>query len=368
MKKKHLEEKENLRLQQAELMALFAELSPDPIFRFDHTGKIILANNAAHKLFHRRNVLGENVKELLSFVSDIDIDNLITETRQITNTMIVDERYYQFILTGVAKFNMCHVYGRDITDLKKKETELKEALARAEEAKKIKENFLAQISHEIRSPLNAIEGYAEYLMDELKQEKREELVDIFRSIKNSSKRLYRTFDLLLNMSQVQTGRYDVRFEKVNIYALLKTLFIEFKSMAEEKKLAFSLVNKGDENPIAYVDHYSIVQVFANLIDNAIKFTNEGEVEIIISQEDSNVCVDIRDTGIGISENYLKNIYTPFSQEQTGYTRAYDGTGLGLALVKSFLDLNRARIKVQTQVNKGTTFRVVLNGEKKWKTQ
>jgi len=349
-------------------MAMFAELSPDPILRFDHTGKIILANNAAHKLFHRRNVLGANVRDMLPFVSDIDIDNLISETRQVSNTVMLEGRYYQFIVTGVNKFNICHLYGRDITDLKKKETELREALIRADEAKKIKENFLAQISHEIRSPLNAIEGYAEYLADELKADKREDIAEIFRSIKNSSKRLYRTFDLLLNMSQVQTGRYDVRFEKVNIYTLLKTLFIEFRSMAEEKNLAFTLVNKGDENPNAYVDHYSIVQVFTNLIDNAIKYTKEGEVEIIISQEDSNVIVDIRDTGIGISENYLKNLYTPFSQEQTGYTRAYDGTGLGLALVKSFLDLNRARIKVQTEVNKGTTFTVVLNGEKRWKMQ
>ncbi len=349
-------------------MALFAELSPDPIFRFDHTGRIILANNSAHKIFHKKNVLGSSVQNLLSFVSDIDIENLISESRQISNTLQLDDHYYQFILTGVPKFSVCHVYGRDISDLKKKESELKEALVRAEEAKRIKENFLAQISHEIRSPLNAIEGYAEYLMDELKPEMSDELAEIFRSIKNSSKRLYRTFDLLLNMSQVQTGRYDVRFEKVNIYALLKTLFVEFKSMAEEKKIAFSLNNKVDDSPIAYVDHYSIVQVFVNLIDNAIKYTQDGDIEIIIYKEGSQIYVDIKDSGIGISDNYLKNLFTPFSQEQTGYSRSYDGTGLGLALVKSFLDLNRAKIKVKTQVNKGSTFTVVLNGEKRWVTQ
>ena len=155
----------------------------------------------------------------------------------ISFTTPLDNKYFQFIIDGVKKFNVCQVYGRDITELKNTERDLKEALIRAEDAKRLKEFFLAQISHEIRSPLNVIVGYSDLLADELRDEKKPEFGNILRSMKNNSKRLYRTFDLLLNMSQLQTGKYDARFEKVDLYSLLKTLQNEFASMAEEKTSA-----------------------------------------------------------------------------------------------------------------------------------
>lgn len=364
MRKKHLQEQENLRLQQAELMALFSELSPDPIFRFDLNGKVVLANNSAHKIFPTRVLVGEQVDVLLPFMKTFDIQDIITNGKTVNYTTLLIDSYFQFLISGVPKFGVCQVYGRDITDLKIKERELKNALARAEEAKKLKEQFLAQISHEIRSPLNVIVGYSDLLKHELR-EGHEEYDGILRSIKNNSKRLYRTFDLLLNMSQLQTSKYETRFEKVDLYSVIKTIYNEFQSYAEEKDLELNLINNIEGEALVTVDHYSIAQIFSNLVDNAIKYTDKGKIEMILYKESSSVCIDIKDSGIGISKEYLQKLFTPFSQEDMSYTRPFEGTGLGLALVKGFADLNRAKMRVNSMPNKGTTFTVIFNGENKW---
>ena len=365
MKKKHLEEEKNIRLEQAELMALFAELSPDPIFRFDVEGKIILANNSAHRIFPLRRLVGEDSKTVLPFLNSYDIKEIIGNEKVISFTTPLDNKYYQFIIDGVKKFNVCQVYGRDITEMKNTERDLKEALIRADDAKRLKEFFLAQISHEIRSPLNVIVGYSDLLADELRDEKKTEFGNILRSMKNNSKRLYRTFDLLLNMSQLQTGKYDARFEKVDLFSLLKTLQSEFKSMAEEKGLVIELTNSTNEDITVMVDHYSLAQIFINLLDNAIKYTIKGWIKINIFREGTNYCVDVSDSGKGMSKEYIDKLFVPFTQEEMGYTRRYEGTGLGLAMIKSFVDINKAKIKIRSEINHGSTFTVILNGDDKW---
>jgi signal transduction histidine kinase len=365
MKKKHLESEKNIRLEQAELMALFASLSPDPIFRFDENGVIILANNSAHKIFPEKNLVGEKAQATLPFINQFNIKDMIDNDKSHSQTVLLGDSYYQFIVEGVSKFKVCQIYGRNITDLKRTESELKEALVKAEESKRLKEFFLAQISHEIRSPLNVIVGYSDFLLEDLRDEKREELAPILRSVKNNSKRLYRTFDLLLNMSQIQTGRYDPRFEKVNLFALLSTIHSDFHSLAEEKNLELKLINTLSEDITVMVDHYSLSQVFVNLIDNAIKYTMEGSIEINIYASNHDVCIDIKDTGKGMSKEFINKLFLPFIQEEMGYTRRFEGTGLGLAIVKSFLDLNNAKIKVNSELNKGTKFTVILSGEIKW---
>lgn len=365
LRKKHLKEEENMRLQQAESIALFAELSPDPIFRLDESGKIILANNSAHKIFPHHVLLGETAQDLFPFIKNKEIKEIIDEEMTINQSALFGNNYFQFILEGISKLNICQVYGRDITELKNTESNLKVALVNAQESKRLKELFLAQISHEIRSPLNVIVGCTDLLLEGSNYEIDSEFDSILRSIKNNSKRLYRTFDLLLNMSQIQTGKYDVRLEKVNLHALLKTLQSDYASLAEEKGLVINLAEPIKEDASVIADHYSITQIFANLLDNAIKYTNKGEIKLNIYRNNTNICVDLTDTGKGISKEYINNLFSPFSQEEMGYTRKYDGTGLGLALVKSFIDINKAQIKVKSELNTGTTFTVILNGDKKW---
>ncbi|MFA5803593.1 MAG: PAS domain-containing sensor histidine kinase [Melioribacteraceae bacterium] len=365
MRKKHLKAEENMRLEKAESIALFAELSPDPIFRLDESGKIILANDSAHKIFPHHVLLGETAQNLFPFIQNKEIREIIDEEKTVNQSALLGNNYYQFIIEGISKLNFCQVYGRDITELKDTESSLKVALVNAEESKRLKEYFLAQISHEIRSPLNVIVGCTDLLLEESNDAIDSEFGSILLSIKNNSKRLYRTFDLLLNMSQMQTGKYEVRLEKINIMSLLKTLKNDFNSLAEEKGLVINLTSSLPDDTTIIADHYSMTQIFANLIDNSIKYTNKGEINCTIYQTNANVCVDISDTGKGISKEYVNKLFAPFTQEEMGYTRRYDGTGLGLALAKNFVDVNKAQLKVKSELNVGSTFTVILNGDKKW---
>ena len=365
MRKRHLKAEENLRLQQAESIALFAELSPDPIFRIDNSGKIILANNSAHKIFPHQVLIGEQIQNLIPFMKDEDVKEIIENERTISKSAPLENSYYQFIVEGISKLDICQIYGRDITELKNTESELKIALVNAEESKKLKEFFLAQISHEIRSPLNVIVGCSDLLLDDASEAVEKEFGSVLRSMKNNSKRLYRTFDLLLNMSQMQTGKYEVRLEMINILSLLKTLKSDFNSLAEEKGLIINLTSTLPEDTTIIADHYSMTQIFSNLIDNSIKYSNKGEITCSIYKNNANVCVDVTDTGKGISKEYVNKLFAPFTQEEMGYTRRYEGTGLGLALVKSFVDVNKAQIKIKSELNVGSTFTVILNGDKKW---
>jgi len=365
MRKRHLQVQENLRLEQAELMALFAELSPDPVFRIDDKGKIIHANNSAHRKFPHHSLVGEQAKDLFAFIKEFDLDEIISSNNTVNYTALIDKRYFQFLISGVQRFRICHIYGRDITELKQIEQDLIHALEKAEESKKLKEFFLSQISHEVRSPLNAIIGYSDLLMQDYENID-PEVSDSLRAIINNGKRLYRTFDLLINMSQLQTGMYETRFEKVDIYSLLKTLKSEFSTLAAEKNIMFELFKK-TEDTIGVLDHYSISQVFSNLIDNAIKYTNEGKIEITIYRNNnSNLCIDISDTGIGIPKEYQTKLFTSFSQADMRFQKSYEGTGLGLSLVKSFIDLNKAKLKMESEPG-NTTFTIILSGNKKWST-
>ena len=368
MRKKHLEMEESLRLQQAEMMALFAELSPDPILRCDPFGKITLPNDSALRLFPESTLLGHDIEDVLPFIKKEKLHDIIALEKRISHTSLLGNRYFQFIIAGINKLNVCQIYGRDVTELKLTEKDLKEALIKAEEAKQLKEYFVAQISHEIRSPLNVIVGYADLLSEELKPQDNSELMMILRSMKNNSKRLYRTFDLLLNISQIQTGKYILRYENVDLYALIKTLYLEFSSLAEEKGIKFNLHKEIQEDFSVVADHYAISQVMANLIDNSIKYTLNGSVDINIYRHDDNLCVDVSDTGRGMSEEFINKLFIPFTQEEMGYSRKYDGIGLGLAIVKNFAELNKAKIKVKSEMNVGTTFTIIFTGEKKWKVR
>ena len=119
----------------------------------------------------------------------------------------------------------------------------------------------------------------------------------------------------------------------------------------------------------FADRYSAQQLFCNLIDNAVKYTpKNGEIEIRLHKSDNNLLVDITDTGIGISNEYLPNLFTPFTQEEMGYTRKFDGNGLGLAIAKKYADLNNAMINVKSVKGKGSSFTVIFKDAVKIPTE
>lgn len=356
---KFVEEKQAMQAQHSEMMALFSELSPDPVIRCDVSGKILLSNESANDIFSKKMLLGEYIEKVFPIIRNFDIEKVIDYGLIKNFEHTVDGRHFQFVIAGIPKYNAIQIYGRDISQLKSTQHELKVALSKAKAATKLKEEFLSRISHEIRSPLVSIQGYSELLKSQV-DEFGQEYQSIFQSIENNSKRLYRTVELILNMSQVQTGSYESSFKEINIYSVVEKTYREFKSFAEESKIDFTFEALLDHETTIFGDEYSVSQIVVNLIDNAFKYTREGRIFLSLYKQNKSIKISIEDTGVGISEKYLNNLFQPFSQEYSGYTRPYDGTGLGLALVKSFVDLNEAKIEVNSEVNVGTKFSVAFD--------
>lgn len=360
MRKRHLEEEENLRLQKAELMAMFAEYSPDPILRFDTSGKVILANNEATKLFSIPASNGTNVSSLIPEADKFNCKKIISDASHCEFTSKIDNKYYRFIINGIPKFSIGQIYGRDVTHLIEKEKELEGALRTSEEATRIKQEFLARISHVIRSPLVAIQGYAELLAEEFPNDLDEEYKTMFFSMSNASKRLYRTIDLVLNISQLHSGRYECRPEKIFLNKALRKIYNEFKTVSTEKELEFNVHYETDESLTLNYDKHALEQIFRQLVDNSFRFTSEGKISITAYEKNGSVCVDITDTGEGFSQEHMEKLFKPVSRENFGYLRKHEGTGLGLALVKSYLDLNDTGIKINSKPGEGTTVTIILD--------
>lgn len=240
--------------------------------------------------------------------------------------------------------------------------ELNASKDKAEAAVRMKTEFLAQMSHEIRTPINSILSYTQLLKEETINVVPEELRFSFDMINNGGRRLIRTVDLILNMSELQTGTYEVIIEKCNLVEVIEQLVGEFQTAAKSKNLDLMLLNRLEfEQGLMAADIYTVTQIFANLIDNAIKYTNEGSVEVVAFKTiDGFIGVDVQDTGIGISEKFQKELFDPFTQEEQGYTRKFDGNGLGMALVKEYCKLNQAKISVKSEKGVGSTFTVVFD--------
>jgi signal transduction histidine kinase len=246
----------------------------------------------------------------------------------------------------------------DITEIKKGQSDILIALDKAKESDRLKSAFLAQMSHEIRTPLNVILPAIPIIADELNN-KDEEILSILNSVENAGKRLQRTIDMILSMSAVQSGNYKPKFENFNLADDLKNLSKEFISVTKEKGLQLFFSNSCSDSEIA-ADRYTVIQIFQNLIGNAVKYTHKGRINISVEDyQKGKVIVKVEDTGIGISSKYINNLFAPFSQEDTGQTRKYEGNGLGLALVKEYVRVNNGEIAVQSEKNKGTVFSVVF---------
>jgi PAS domain S-box-containing protein len=257
------------------------------------------------------------------------------------------------------------MYGivQDITEMKEAERQLLAAKEKAEESDKLKSEFLAQISHEIRTPLNAISSIAQLLKEELKERITEDSSVLFNSIDSAVKRLIRTVETILNISTLQTGSdFKLNFTKFNLNRLLNDIVEEFESFAELQRVnleySCSLLK-----PMIMNDEYMISQIFRLLLDNAIKFTSDGNVKINVFEDvNKKINIKITDTGIGISKEFWPHLFRPFSQESTGYSRKYEGSGLGLALVKKYVEIIGADITFYSEKHRGSEFAVSFDSK------
>lgn len=248
----------------------------------------------------------------------------------------------------------------DITEQKKAQTELIAAKERAEESDRLKTAFLAQMSHEIRTPLNVILTSTSIIEEEMSSKLGSDDDELMSSINSAGKRLLRTIDLILNMSSIQSGSYKAEYEPIELNKEIFRLVNEFKRLTGEKKIDLLFSSQVKEASVL-ADRYTVNQIFQNLVDNAIKYTHQGKVEINIHRNgEKKICVAVKDSGIGISTEYQKNLFQTFSQEDQGHIRKFEGNGLGLALVKKYVELNNAEISFTSEKGVGSVFTVTFD--------
>lgn len=359
MQKKHLQYQRDAELQQAQLLAMFAEYDPDPVIRFDYDGVVRIINQLGNEFTEYNSNSRKNIKSLFPELKGEDIQFIIDNEEKYIFTAERGGKHFKFTLTGIPKLRIGQIYGTDITELKEKETQLLTALEKAEESEKLKSYFLSQMSHEIRTPLNAILGFTDVLKHELGDDVPEELGSVFTSIEKSGRRLYRTIDLNLNMSTILSGGFRVMKQKVIIDDMLQPIVLEYRAYAKEKDLFFEYRDLTDRIPYS-LDAYTFQLIATNLIDNAVKYTRTGkiivDVRILI---DDVLYLKVEDSGIGMSADFTNKLFLPFIQEEMGYSRAYEGNGLGLALCKRLLDLVNGSIDVQSEKGVGSTFIVKI---------
>lgn len=227
-------------------------------------------------------------------------------------------------------------------------------------AERIKNEFLSQMSHELRTPVNIILNAAELLGEHLGRHNTSNTKEVITILNSAGKRIHRTIELIVNMAELQSGKYPfspVYFDLCK--GLKEVLYSEFKNRTEEKDLDFNWFDCPTES-IIHGDPYSVTQIFFHLLDNAVKFTNMGHVEILFENNAGKIIVAISDTGIGIEEEFRPYLFKAFTQEDRGYSRRFEGNGLGLAIVKKFCDLNSAKIEIDSKKGIGTRVKVVFD--------
>lgn len=228
--------------------------------------------------------------------------------------------------------------------------ELEATKEKAVQASKIKSEFLTQISHEVRTPLNIIQNYVSLLSTGCS---REEFEDYLTTINKSGKRLTRTIEMIVEYSELIAGGYEPRCESFNISKMITDIILKYKDIS-----SIPIETHFNSSVIVNSDRYAVNQILGNIIDNAVKFTEKGEI-IISTRYDptSGLKVIVADTGIGISEGYMSKIFSPFSQEEQGYTRSFDGNGIGLAMTKKYCEMNKIDIAIKSKKNIGTEIKL-----------
>ena len=229
---------------------------------------------------------------------------------------------------------------------------LKKANERLREANRLKEDFLATTSHELRTPLTNILGALEVLRDMVTDEQ-EEFLDM---IEANGQRLKRTLNALLDLSMLRSGEEDLELTPTPLDECARRVALDLRDDAEEKGLSVR-VDTPDTPVQADVDEQYLEQIVRNLVENAIKYTHDGHVAISAGRTNGQVYVEVEDTGIGIDEDFLPNLFDEFKQESRGRARTYEGNGLGLAISARLAEQMDGTIHVETEKGEGSTFTV-----------
>jgi len=242
--------------------------------------------------------------------------------------------------------------------LKEKADELAIQKQKAEESTQLKSQFLASMSHELRTPMNSILGLTELIIEKasLDNKNKERLQVVYKS----GKRLMDLINDILDLSKIEAGKMELRQEDVLLEEIIEEIETTINPLVIEKGLDFNIIRDTNTRILVNTDRVKIAQVLINLLGNAIKFTHQGSIELKISQNVNKMLqFDVKDTGIGISEENQKIIFEEFRQIDGSTTRRYGGTGLGLAITKKIIELLKGQIWLKSEPGKGSTFSFIF---------
>ena len=246
--------------------------------------------------------------------------------------------------------------------LERKVAERTQALTLAnkklEEASKLKSEFLANVNHELRTPMSAIIGYARLLQRATEGQIAPLQSDNLRDLLSNAERLLNQIDTLLDFAKIEAGKMEINVEPVKVDEVIQGAVSTIEPLLNGGGVRI-IRQIAPGIPILNIDRQKLQQIVLNLLDNAVKFTERGEIKIFASQQDGFLKLAVSDTGVGIQQEDLKNIFEEFHRGDFTGTRNYRGTGLGLAIVKRFVDLLGGEIDVASEVGTGSTFTVKL---------
>ena len=369
------EESERVRKQQQEQLESVIDNSTSIIFIKDISGKYTLVNERFRKLMHLSNeqILGKRHDELTAgdFVQyrqspDVEVlNNGVIQERIEKVIFYKEERDYLTI-----KFPLRNPSGEifglggistDITDRTRYENELKHAKKTAEDAKNAQQLFLANMSHELRSPINGVVGMANLLeLTSLTADQKEYL----ELIRYSSDLLVTLINDILDLSKMQAGMFQLEEVTFDFKMIMEQTTKAYQAKAEHKGIEISCVNDPAIPTVLMGDPVRLGQILSNLLSNAVKFTHSGRIDVTtelysLSEDSVKIAFKVADTGIGISKENRKKIFSSYVQSNSSISRTYGGTGLGLSIIKELAGLQNGEVSVESQIGLGSTFKVVL---------
>lgn len=273
----------------------------------------------------------------------------------VIRSLVIASVLIDFLVTAaIAQFEIRH--RKDLEYASQIEWQAK----KAQEASAAKSRFLFSMSHDIRTPMNAIMGYTELMEKNVGNIEKEK--DYLSKIHSSSKFLLDLINSILEMARIESGKETLNIKACNIFDVLDSLNSVFEKLAHEKGLEYQCTTK-IQHPYIYCDPIKLEEILLNVVGNSVKYTKNGNISIHVEEVESGQfqCM-IQDTGIGMSEAYLPHAFEDFSREKSGTQTSVKGTGLGLAIVKSLVELMHGTIEISSQVNQGTTTRMKFHFE------
>ena len=243
--------------------------------------------------------------------------------------------------------------------MKSQKDDLEIAMDKAKSANKAKSDFLAKMSHELRTPLNAIIGYSEMLIEDAEDDGLDIYAEDLTKINSSGEHLLTLINDILDLSKIEAGKMELHIEEFQFSDILKQIEATAKPLVEKNNNKFIVEDKVKDVKLKN-DQTKLRQIIFNMLSNAAKFTKKGKITMLIDKVGSKkIKFDIKDTGIGMNEEQLKNVFEEFTQAESSTSKDYGGTGLGLPISKKMTEMMGGQIDSVSEVGKGTTFTITI---------